>query len=395
MSLHDACEAVIRQWHKYEVDRNGSVIIDYDCKPRSGEEADPIASRLDVHRRLSELKSAACAEQDLNLVERLTADLTYLEALLGAQRSLEDYLLCTQGCAARGWSPDYVVSRGALARELLKDRDVSWGAQTLNELEHLEGALSPVDAPSAIRAAAWELQPRLRDYSGVRAEPDIAIETVEVDDYWAYWLDGASQKVRLRLNLKNAKFTTVRARQFALHELLGHAIQYANLSLIANESHVEWFPLFSVHATNQVLFEGLAQALPLFMISEDSDLAIRVRLDHYIQLVRAELHIALNEGSSIASCVEHAHQRVPWWTNEDIAGILSDRGINSPLLRTYLWAYPAGCDWFVNLADQASPTFAQEVISAAYLAPLSPKQLEAKWPAGPPIGGGGRSVRLR
>jgi len=92
------------------------VIIDYDCKPRSGEEADPIASRLDVHRRLSELKSAACAEQDLNLVERLTADLTYLEALLGAQRSLEDYLLCTQGCAARGWSPDYVVSRGALER---------------------------------------------------------------------------------------------------------------------------------------------------------------------------------------------------------------------------------------------------------------------------------------
>lgn len=395
MSLHDACEKVIREWHMYEVDRGGPAIIDYDCKPYFDGGIAPITDRIDAYYRLSELKSAASTGQDINFVERLTADITYLEALLGVQHPLRDYLLRTQGCATDGWPPDYVMAKGEIARKLLADRGVPWGTRTVKELEHLEGTLSSIDAPDAIRTTAEELKPRLRNYSGVQAEPEIQIETVEVNEYWAYWLDGAAQKVRLRLNLRNAQFTTVRARQFALHELLGHAMQYANLSLVANQSSVDWFPIFSIHAIYQISFEGLAQALPLFITPEDSDLAVRVRLDHYLQLVRAELHIALNEGASIANCAAHAHQRVPWWTTEDIASALSDRGVSSPLLRSYLWAYPAGCDWFVNLADQASPSFAQEVINAAYLAPLSPKQLEAKWSTGPQIGGNGQSIRLR
>jgi hypothetical protein len=395
MTIRDAAEAVLRNWHQYELARKGLAIIDYDCMPTEANVGEPITGRLDAYDRLSRLKSAARAATDIPLVERLTADVTFLEALLGAQHSLQEYVLRTQGCMARGWASDYIAGRAEEVRELLASRDISWGSKTMEDLEALEGHVSLPDARGAILAAAREFESCVRSYTGAQARPNIEVETVEIDDYWLYWLDGASQNVRLRLNLRRAKFTPVRARQFAIHELLGHALQYANISLQADSGFLPWFPLFSVHATYQVLFEGLAQTLPLFVAPEDDDLALRVRLDHYLQLVRAELHIALNAGSSIATCVEHAHRRVPWWRNEEIGDSLADRGTNSPLLRTYLWAYPAGCDWFINLAEKTTATFAQEIINAAYFQPLSVRELQERWKAGPPIGGEGGSICLR
>ncbi|CAJ59495.1 conserved hypothetical protein [Frankia alni ACN14a] len=63
-------------------------------------------------------------------------------------------------------------------------------------------------------------------------------------------------------------------------------------------------------------------------------MAARVRLDHYLQLVRAELHQAINVGRSIADCVAHARGRVPFWSDDTIADALTDRGAD-PLLRCH------------------------------------------------------------
>jgi hypothetical protein len=101
--------------------------------------------------------------------------------------------------------------------------------------------------------------------------------------------------------------------------------------------------------------------------------------------VCAALHVALNAGWSVNSCAELARNHVPYWTNEDIADLLTDRG-NDPLLRSYLWAYPAGIDWFVNLAD-AKPPNTWAILQAAYHDPLTPAQLAELWPSGPVIGG--------
>jgi hypothetical protein len=78
---------------------------------------------------------------------------------------------------------------------------------------------------------------------------------------------------------------------------------------------------------------------------------------------------------------------MPWTTQAAIADVLTDRGTN-PQLRSYLWAYPAGIDWFASLAeaDQATKT---TVLQAAYRDPLTPSDLTALWPAGPTIGGQG------
>jgi hypothetical protein len=84
------------------------------------------------------------------------------------------------------------------------------------------------------------------------------------------------------------------ARQFALHEVLGHALKSASYFARCADEDVPWVRLMSVHAQQQVLFEGLAQALPMFVTPDDAPLITRVRLAHYTQLMRAELHIAIN-----------------------------------------------------------------------------------------------------
>ncbi|GAA3972234.1 hypothetical protein GCM10023085_63220 [Actinomadura viridis] len=131
--------------------------------------------------------------------------------------------------------------------------------------------------------------------------------------------------------------------------------------------------------------EGLAQALPLFIAPDDETLVARTRFDLYNQLVRAELHLALNQGASIDDLAEHARRRMPWTTDTAISDLLSHRGAN-PQLRSYLWAYPAGFDWFTNLAE-ADPATGSKVLQASYRDPLTPTDLTALWPEGPPIGG--------
>jgi len=190
----------------------------------------------------------------------------------------------------------------------------------------------------------------------------------------------------MRINARHASFTDVQARQFALHEILGHGLQCATYAQVCNKSDVPWVRLTSVHAQQQVLLEALAQALPLFVLPNDRQLVARVRLAHYLELVRAKLHLAVNGGASIPDCVTVAKHHVPFWRTEGIGDALTDRGAD-PLLRSYLWSYPAGIDWFVALADNAHSDLTQNIVRAAYRAPLTPDELAALWPAGPRIGG--------
>ena len=241
------------------------------------------------------------------------------------------------------------------------------------------------DPRAAIREFADKFEPAVRKLTGTTTDFKLSIENVELDVYWSYWLDGAGRDARLRINLTNASLTSNDAYRFALHEVLGHALQYASLADYAESHEVDWLRLLCIHCPHQVLFEGLGQVLPLIADPDNELVHARVRLDHYLQLVRAELHVRINCGESATSCRDHALRRVPFWSNTVIARDLSDRS-TSPQLRTYLWAYPAGIDWFINL-HEAGGSLAAEVLHEAYQRPLDPSELSALWPSGPAIGG--------
>ncbi|GAA4718829.1 hypothetical protein [Phytohabitans rumicis] len=386
MRLRDEVEATLRSWDAYERERGTTPIIDYDCHP-AADPAEPAASRLHVLTTLQRLYHARGDQADDPIGPRLRADIAYLRALLGERVPLAEYIGQTQGCGSAGWPQEYVARREADARASVERLGVAWGADTLDHLAEREGRLAPDEAPDAIRRAAVELEPIVRKMVDTDAPFNLSIEAANIDAYWAYWLDGSGTNARLRLNLRHAQFTQVQARVFALHEVLGHALKGASYAERCTAEDVPWVRVLSVHAPQQVLLEGLAQALPLFVIPDDEQVVARIRLAHFTQLVRAELHLAVNLGATIEDCADLARSRVPFWSNEDIADTLTDRSV-SPQLRSYLWSYPAGIDWFVSLAEEGGPS-TNEVLRAAYRKPLTPSDLAALWPSGPTIGGPG------
>ncbi|MGI9002251.1 MAG: hypothetical protein ACR2GH_11360 [Pseudonocardia sp.] len=387
MTLRDRTEAVLRSWNRYEIARGAPPVVDFDCHPGSERDVPAAAHRIAVRDQLRDLSTAAAeSPESAHIADRIGSALAYLDALLGTHEPLAHYVNATQGCPVAGWTDAYIDDVRAIAVEALAGVGVSWGPGTSEAMKQVEKPVHASDAAGVIQKYASELEDDVRRLADTDAPFSLAVEHVDLDVYWAYWLDGAGSDVRLRINARNASFTEVQTRQFALHEVLGHGLQCASFSQECRRRDVPWVRMTSVHAQQQVLLEGLAQALPLFVRPTDQPLTARVRLAHYVELVRSKLHIAINDGTSVTDCIALARSHVPFWSDRAIGSMLSDRGAD-PLLRSYLWSYPAGIDWFVRLADSVPHDASTAIIRAAYRTPLTPGQLMQMWPEGPVIGG--------
>ncbi|WP_433786952.1 hypothetical protein ACQPX6_08920 [Actinomycetospora sp. CA-101289] len=380
MEDRDRLERLVRGWHDLEKKAGSIAVIDFDCAPDVV--GDVVQDRFEVLDRLVALRSTT-DDPDISTV--LDAHLSCLRALLGERLDLPEYIELTQGSPTEGWTPDYVIAVGDLARRALADVDVAWDEHTRTAFDALSPTVPAGDAGDVIRDYAREYQGQVRSLTGAETTFDLDVETVELDAYWSYWLDGEGRSARLRINQRNASFTQVDAYRFALHEVLGHALQYANLTDVSCRAETPWPRQLAIHCPHQTLFEGLAQVLPLVASPDDPLVRARTRLDHYVQLVNAELHLMVNAGASASVCRDHALSRLPFWQAIDVASALRDRSLD-PQLRSYLWAYPAGIDWFLNLHDHGGSLFT-EVLHAGYQRPLVPRELEQLWPAGPRIGG--------
>lgn len=380
MEDRDRVERLVRGWHDLEKKVGSGAVIDFDCAPEVV--GDVVQDRFEVLDRLLALRSET-DDRDVGTV--LDAHLTYLRALLGERLELAEYIELTQGAPTTGWTLDYVAAVGDRARHALADVDVAWDDQTRTAFDALSAAVPTEDAGDVIRDYAREYEATVRDLTGAETTFDLHVETVEVDAYWSYWLDGEGRSARLRINRRKAAFTQIDAYRFALHEVLGHALQYANLTDLSERAETTWPRQLAIHCPHQVLFEGLAQVLPLAASPEDPLVRARTRLDHYVQLVNAELHVMINAGAPASDCRDHALSRLPFWRPADVASALRDRSLE-PQLRSYLWAYPAGIDWFLNLHDHGGSLLA-EVLHAGYQRPLVPRELEQLWSAGPRVGG--------
>ncbi len=219
MSLRDDTEAVLRSWDAHETDRGFKAVIDYDCCPPPAP-AKAAASRLDVYRSLRLLWDAASGAGDSLLAHEIEAHLAYLRELMGQRTPLGDYVRATQGCLAAGWPDEYVTARGDLARAHLEALGIGWGPATEKDLEQAENVIDVAEAAQAIREAAAKAEPAVRSATGAEAAYELSVQVVREDAYWSYWLDGAGKRIRLRINTHRARFTRVRVRQFALHEVL-------------------------------------------------------------------------------------------------------------------------------------------------------------------------------
>jgi hypothetical protein len=269
------------------------------------------------------------------LSAHLDAHIAYLNALIGQQGPFNEYIFTTQGCAPRGWTWDYVEQRAEIAQDALGSLGIAWDEHAWRNLYSASEQLPASEVSAAITEYAGQYEPSVRRLADTNADFNLTIEDVEIDAYWAYWLDGAGHDARLRINKKNASFSRVDAYRFALHEVLGHALQYSSLTTQAESNTVEWPRILAVHCPHQVLFEGLAQVLPWIASPDDEIVVARTRADHYTNLIRGQLHILINSGTSAADCRDLARRQVPWWADEAIARELYDRSRDPQLSLIY------------------------------------------------------------
>lgn len=384
MHLRDAVEQAVRRWDALERSRGDAPVIDFDCVPPA-EQPSPFDNRFAALDELTRLRIETDTHHQPALRAQLDAHIAYLRALIGQQLPLDEYISLTQGCAPRGWTHDYIEQRAWIAKGALGSLGIPWDENTWTNLRAVSEQLPAADVSSAITEYAGKYESSVRRLVDTNADFNLTIQDVEVDTYWSYWLDGAGHDTRLRINRNKTSFSRVDAYRFALHEILGHALQYSSLTTQAESHAVEWLRILAVHCPHQVMFEGLAQVLPWVASPDDEIICARTRIDHFMHLVCGQIHILVNSGSTAADCRDLARRQVPWWTDEEIARELCDRSRN-PQFRSYLWSYTAGIDWFVKLIE-AGGTALGEVLREAYKHPLTPSELHQLWPAGPVIGG--------
>ncbi|GLY18027.1 hypothetical protein Kisp01_50410 [Kineosporia sp. NBRC 101677] len=347
-----------------------------------------------MFEQLTAYQQHAQADGDAAVERTVRAHLAYLGSVRGKRPELDDYMRATQGCGTAGWSEEYILELAERARQALAGHGIGWNARTGEELHQLYGPITLDEAGERVGEEAAKVEPIVRELTGTTAPFTVKIEVVDVDDYWSFWVDGAGTAARLRFNKRTASFTETRLRSFAQHELLGHALQCSSFSQTGTTEDVPWVRTLTTYLPYQSLLEGLATVWPMFTTPDDERLMTYQRVTHYTHLVRAELHRAINAGHSVSECADHARARVPWMSAHEIGNLLSDRG-TEPMLRSYLWSYPAGTDWFMNLAEQADAATIDTVLRTAYHHPLTPADLAELWPTGPAIGGDGAPITLR
>ena len=203
MPLRDAIEEAIRRWDALERSRGESPVIDFDCAPPA-EKPQPFANRFAALDTLTKLRAEAPAQQVLSV--HLDAHIAYLCALMGQQLPFGEYLSVTQGCAPRGWTQDYIEQRASIAKDALLSLGISWDEHTWKNLCAVSEQLPAAEVGAAIAEYADKYEPTVRRLVDTAANFNLTIEDVEVDAYWAYWLDGAGHDTRLRINKRTAPF---------------------------------------------------------------------------------------------------------------------------------------------------------------------------------------------
>ena len=377
LSDRNELEQTVRAWDQLERYRGGPPVIDFDLG------ASATRSRFQRPEEVADVLERLQCSDNHRVRNAAEAHLTYLRALMHhSQESISDYLRGTQGVGASFWPNQYLETRRAELHERLSKRGIDWGPRLLEALANKEGgALEQRNVTRLLRDEATKLTPRLTSLVGSTPDTRYTIEFAHADAYWSYWVDGNPRGARLRVNESRARYTGALLRQFAMHEVLGHIFQLASWASTAAEEEVLWPRYTSVHGRQQILLEGLAQALPLFLAPEDEEVVTRVWLDHR-QLVLGQMHVTAHLWEADHDQLSrHVQQQLPWLNEEEAHRAVTDRS-RDPLLRTYLWSYPIGFDFFVRVWEKSGPDTVSQIVRMAYRQPIDAGDLADQLSAG-------------
>lgn len=374
--LDDRLCRLLVGWDALEQRNGAKGIIDFNVAGIV--EADRFEHRVDVLEAIVELRRSC--DPGSFVGQRLTAHETYLRALMGQQFSFDAYVAATQAVLPATLPDRQLRAARTVAETQLAELGVNPNGSIDDQLSALDPPLPFDTVEQTFRSMLDEHRHSLEDVIGQPVPFELTIEDVEVDEYWSYWVDGAGTEFRLRLNRKRGSFTRVECLQFTFHELLAHCGQMkAWATHIAAGNLPRYFGLTTVHAPEQVMLEGLAQTLPLLIPNEamtDPVLAVRLALMRHRLMIDNNLHCMINTGATVERCASyHEHWSLGSSTRRAITD-LAARGAG-PLYRSYLYAYPAGCELFWSAHERLRPEQQAELVRACYRGPQSADAIRA------------------
>ena len=354
-------DQAVRGWDRHERAHGRQPVVAYDLDPPAS--AVCAAGRGETARALTELADTH--------PDAVRGHLAYLSRLTGESiRPLDAYVAVTQQTPLQPVGDAHLQRRRDELANFAAAVGVTFGPELPAQLTATETPVGAADLEDVISLELDRWLSVVATYVRSDVTFDVAIERVDEDVYWSYWLDGAGRNARMRINMRHAQFTLTQARQFALHELCGHALQCASWSARRVENGTARFPAtHCVHLGQQPAFEGIGQALGLLVARTDKLLAARTRLTLYSQLVYGRAHRQLAFGADRTTVERELRRWLPWWDPAAAGRFIADRR-DDALLSSYLWSYPAGAAFFWQLADAHSQV-ARDVLTAAYDRPLT------------------------
>lgn len=346
-------ENIIVAWDRFEKANGGHEIIDFNLLLAETTDRE-YKNRYQILQDLTALKEGS---EDAKFNHKLDAHICYLRALMGQQFSLEDYVEATQQIPVIFFDDQVLETARQNLGEVLDEVGLTLGPDLRKEMERLTPIIPPKDLDDYYRESYGRHKKYLEDALGKQVAFELKIEIVEDDGYWSCWVDGAGKTYRLRINTRGWEYSEARILAMVYHELLAHCSQVALWTdeIAAGRLHHGW-GLTTVHTPEQFLMEGLAQTLPLYLQNEYTtrpEMISRIHLTYFTWLILNNIHIMINRGDNIESCIDYSKKHIPWYETDKLIPDLSSR-TNNLLFRSYQYVYPASFHFFLKLTGELS-----------------------------------------
>lgn len=347
---------VLIAWDKLEVENFGKGVIDFNLLDDFKSFA-RFKNRLEVLNRLKNIKQKLDSNDQRRL--KVIASITYLRSLMGEQIPFSEYILQTQNVPVVEFGEETTNEIKNEIVSLANELNLGFNKDLIKGLNVYEGKISKDEIIKLIESVFNDKKPFFEEFLGRAIDFKIDFELVKNNEYWSYWVDGNYDKFRLRLNQNNLSLTKVEASRFVYHELLAHCTQMDvwRDNIERNKMSPIW-GITTVYGPEQFLFEGIAQTLPLFVLSsiEKKDvklIKLRILVSLYSSLINNNIHLKINNGKAIEEVIDYKLNFVPWAKEDDIFSDLISRSYN-PLYRSYQFVYPISFLSFYRIANKSN-----------------------------------------
>lgn len=318
---------------------------------------------------------------------QLEASLWFARRLRGDKLDPLEYIEKTMGVRPEQIPQQTLLEQKTIVNDLLRELGVLVPSQeSLNGLRK-DHQINPDVAQLRLKTNSQQAIMRLNAFLGKTTLVDFQVMPENVDEYWWVWAttDPRTQQFILKQNFSERQgriWTPGKTEELGWHEGGQHLSRMAIRKGQVQEGKLSsFFGLTTVHGPEQIVEEGLAQTLVLFVPDAYQDLSLegklQVRASILRQMVYGNVHVVVNTSPDydLTEITDYVQSYLPWETASDIERQVNWR-TKVPIYQTYLWAYAEGAKRHLQYAGQLSQRGKRIFLQNIFCRPYTPRQEE-------------------